>query len=193
MQELRAEGYLPAAIRNYLALLGWGAGDDATVISTQELTERFSLERVSRNPARFDETKLRWLNGLYIRALPVAELARQLAEYLAVDGPPQARDPKLALDPDRLARAAAISQEKMQVLAEFWPLAGFLFVAPHAYDEKARSAGSARTVSPRWPPPAPPWPTPRASTSPRCRPRSTTSSSASASSPATSTSRCASP
>ena len=70
MQELRDAGYLPEAVRNYLALLGWGAGDDATVLSTEELIERFTLERVSRNPARFDEAKLRWLNGVYIRELP---------------------------------------------------------------------------------------------------------------------------
>ncbi len=57
----------PEAVRNYLALLGWGAGDDQTVLSTEELVERFTLDRVSRNPARFDETKLRWLNGVYIR------------------------------------------------------------------------------------------------------------------------------
>ena len=59
VQELRDAGYLPEAVRNYLALLGWGAGDDATVLSTEELIERFTLERVSRNPARFDEVKLR--------------------------------------------------------------------------------------------------------------------------------------
>ena len=67
VQELRAAGYLPAAVRNYLALLGWGSGDDATVMATEELVERFQLERVSRNPARFDEAKLRWLDGIYIR------------------------------------------------------------------------------------------------------------------------------
>jgi glutamyl/glutaminyl-tRNA synthetase len=71
VQELRDAGYLPEAVRNYLALLGWGAGDDETILSTEELIERFTLERVSRNPARFDEVKLRWLNGLYIRELPV--------------------------------------------------------------------------------------------------------------------------
>src|SRR5947208_5583701 len=59
--ELRQAGYLPEAVRNYLALLGWGSGDDQTVLSTQELIERFTLEQVSRNPARFDEVKLRWL------------------------------------------------------------------------------------------------------------------------------------
>src|SRR4029077_8572598 len=69
VQELREAGYLPEAVRNYLALLGWGAQDDATVISTEELVKRFALERFSRNPAQFDETKLRWLDGLYIRGL----------------------------------------------------------------------------------------------------------------------------
>jgi glutamyl-tRNA synthetase len=135
--ELREAGYLPAAVRNYLALLGWGSGDDETVISTAELARRFTLERVSRNPARFDEAKLRWMNGLYIRELPVPELAQQLARYLALEhegSPP----PHGQLDPDRLAAAAAISQEKMQVLAEFWPLAGFCFERPAELQEKAR-------------------------------------------------------
>src|SRR5690349_24551139 len=63
--ELRDAGYLPAAVRNYLALLGWGSGDDTTVLSTEELVRRFTLEHVSRSPARFDETKLGWLNGVY--------------------------------------------------------------------------------------------------------------------------------
>ena len=81
LAELRDAGYLPEAVRNYLALLGWGAGDDSTVLSTPELVERFALDRVSRNPAQFDETKLRWLNGVYIRALPVAELTRRLEEF----------------------------------------------------------------------------------------------------------------
>jgi glutamyl-tRNA synthetase len=132
--ELRAAGYLPEAVRNYLALLGWGAGDDATVISTQELTQRFALERVSRNPAQFDETKLRWMNGLYLRALPVAELAARIAEQLERDGPPTAR----GLDRALLERAVAISREKIQVLTEFWPLAGFVFERPASIEEKAR-------------------------------------------------------
>jgi glutamyl-tRNA synthetase len=132
--ELREAGYLPAAVRNYLALLGWGAGDDTTVMDTEELARRFALERVSRNPAQFDEAKLRWMNGLYIRELPAEELARLIAKHLESDGPPEARD----LDPDTLRRAAAISQEKMQVLAEFWPLAAFAFKRPSELDPNAR-------------------------------------------------------
>jgi glutamyl-tRNA synthetase len=122
VQELRDGGYLPEAVRNYLALLGWGAGDDATVLSTAELIERFTLERVSRSPARFDETKLRWLNGLYIRKLAPAELARRLEAFTGREG---------------LQEAARISQEKMQTLADFWPLAGGLLDGP-VEDPKAR-------------------------------------------------------
>jgi glutamyl-tRNA synthetase len=115
VQELRDAGYLPEAVRNYLALLGWGAGDDSTVLSTRELIDRFTLERVSRNPARFDETKLKWLNGLYIRELDPAELTRRLEEFTGRTG---------------LDEAARISQEKIHTLADFVPLAGALLDGP---------------------------------------------------------------
>ncbi len=122
VQELRDAGYLPEAVRNYLALLGWGAGDDATVLSTQELIDRFTLERVSRNPARFDEVKLKWLNGVYIRSLPTDELTRRIEAFTGREG---------------LERAVRISQEKIHTLADFWPLAGSLFDGP-TDDPKAR-------------------------------------------------------
>jgi glutamyl-tRNA synthetase len=131
VQELRDAGYLPAAVRNYLALLGWGAGDDETVLSTAELVERFTLGRVSHNPARFDEVKLRWLNGVHIRGLPLPELAERVEEFLRRDG--HAR----ASEDERLPRAVAISQEKIHTLADFWPLTGPLLDEPVA-DPKAR-------------------------------------------------------
>jgi glutamyl-tRNA synthetase len=123
VQELRAAGYLPEAVRNYLALLGWGDTDDETILSTEELVKRFRIERVSRNPARFDEQKLRWLNGRYVRALGTDELTKRLEGYLGRDGD--------------LRPVVAISEEKMQTLADFWPLAGFFFDGP-ADDPKAR-------------------------------------------------------
>jgi glutamyl-tRNA synthetase len=125
VQDLRAAGYLPEAVRNYLALLGWGDEDDETLIPTDELIRRFRIERVSRNPARFDEQKLRWMNGRYLRQLGTDELTRRLADYL-----PQA-------PADRLRDAVAISEEKIQTLADFWPLAGFIFDGP-ADDPAAR-------------------------------------------------------
>jgi glutamyl-tRNA synthetase len=125
VQELRDAGYLPAAVRNYLALLGWGAGDDQTVLSTDELVERFALQRVSRNPARFDETKLKWLNGVHIRALAVEELAVLEGDFLdEVAGHPGVRGD------ERFVGAVAISQEKIHTLADFWPLTGFIFAGP---------------------------------------------------------------
>jgi glutamyl-tRNA synthetase len=122
VQELRDAGYLPEAIRNYLALLGWGDEDDETIIPTGELVKRFRIERVSRNPARFDEQKLRWLNGRYMRELSLDELTRRLEAYTGRTG---------------LREAAAISAEKMQTLADFWPLAGFIFDGP-VDDPRAR-------------------------------------------------------
>jgi glutamyl-tRNA synthetase len=132
VQELRDAGHLPEAVRNYLALLGWGAGDDQTILTTQELVERFTLDRVSRNPARFDEVKLGWLNGVWIRRLPVGELTGRIAERLRHDGHDAGAD-----DP-RLERAVAISQEKIHTLADFWPLAGPLLAEP-VEDPKARA------------------------------------------------------
>jgi glutamyl-tRNA synthetase len=89
VQELRAAGYLPEAVRNYIALLGWGDADDETLISTDELVKRFRIERVSRNPAQFDEQKLRWMNGRYMRELGTEEITRRLEE---LTGRPGARE-----------------------------------------------------------------------------------------------------
>jgi glutamyl-tRNA synthetase len=124
VQELRASGYLPAAVRNYLALLGWGADDDATVMSTAELVERFRVEDVGKAAAIFDEKKLRWLNGRYMRELPPEEYCRVVAQHLNRE-----------LD-DRLRAACEIVQEKAQTLEEVWPLIRFLFEPPVS-DEKA--------------------------------------------------------
>jgi glutamyl-tRNA synthetase len=115
VQELRDAGYLPEAVRNYLALLSWGAGDDATVLTTAELIERFTLDRVSHKPARFDEVKLKWLNGVHIRELSVEELTRRLEAFTGRE---------------QLGAAVRISQEKLHTLADFWSLSGFLFDGP---------------------------------------------------------------
>src|SRR4051812_43146163 len=122
VQELREAGYLPEAVRNYLALLGWGYDDTTTFFTTQDLIDRFSLERVSKGAAVFDEQKLRWMNGRYIRELDVEDLARRLEQRT---GHPE------------LGPAAAITQEKMQTLDDFEKLSGWLFEEVYDYDEKA--------------------------------------------------------
>jgi glutamyl-tRNA synthetase len=123
VQEFRDMGYLPEALNNYLALLGWGSEDDETILSADELAQRFSLERVSKNPARFDHQKLRWMNGRYMRALPVQELTERLERFTGRSD---------------LRATVEISQEKMQTLADFETLAGFIFDGP-ADDPKARA------------------------------------------------------
>jgi len=124
VQELREAGYLPAAVRNYLALLGWGTDDDTTVMATEELVRRFRVEDVGRSAAIFDEKKLRWLNGRFMRELPLAEYTATVARHLG-------REPD-----ERLRAACAIAQEKAQTLAEVWDLIRFLFEPP-VDDEKA--------------------------------------------------------
>jgi glutamyl-tRNA synthetase len=124
VQELREAGYLPAAVRNYVALLGWGADDDATLISTQELVQRFRVEDVGRAAAVFDEKKLRWMNGRYMREMPLDEYTEAVARHLSRPAD------------ERLRTACEIVQEKAQTLAEVWPLIRFLFEPP-VEDEKA--------------------------------------------------------
>ena len=118
VQELREGGYLPAAVRNYLALLGWGADDDATLISTAELVERFRVEDVGSAAAIFDEKKLRWVNGRYMRELPLDEYTAAVAAHTGREAD------------KRLRAACEIAQDKAQTLDQVWPLIGFLFEPP---------------------------------------------------------------
>jgi glutamyl-tRNA synthetase len=117
-QELREAGYLPAAVRNYLALLGWGTDDDTTLMSTEELVRRFRVEDVGRSAAVFDERKLRWVNGRFMREMPLDEYTAAVARHLG-------REPD-----ERLRAACEIAQEKAQTLTEVWPLIRFLFEPP---------------------------------------------------------------
>jgi glutamyl-tRNA synthetase len=122
VQELRDAGYLAEAIRNYLALLGWGFDDTTTFFTTDELVERFSLERVSKGAAVFDEQKLRWMNGQYLRGLSSGALTERLEALTGRSG---------------IGPAVEIAQEKMQTLADFEKLCGWLYDKPAGYDEKA--------------------------------------------------------
>jgi glutamyl-tRNA synthetase len=123
VQELRDQGYLPAAVRNYLALLGWGFDDSTEYFTTEQLIENFSLERVSKSPAVFDEQKLRWMNGRYLREMDAGELTELLERQTGRTG---------------LRPAVEVSQEKMQTTTDFWHLAGWLYER-RPTDEKAWS------------------------------------------------------
>ena len=129
VQELRDAGYLPEAVRNYLALLGWGTVDDTTLMSTGELIERFEIERVGRAAAIFDERKLRWMNGRFMREMNPETYERRLAEHLARSDP-EAGNAFAAADPQRRRAACEAVREKAQTLDEAWPLIRFLFCQP---------------------------------------------------------------
>jgi glutamyl-tRNA synthetase len=133
MSAYREAGYLPEAVNNYLALLGWSPGEDETIVSMDQMIERFSLSAVSKNPAVFDPAKLEWMNGVYVREMTdsgFVEATRPLIEA----------DLGRALGNDELAAfesLAALVKERTKLLAEVPDQARFLFVAPETYDEKA--------------------------------------------------------
>jgi glutamyl-tRNA synthetase len=128
IDEFMAAGYLPEALLNFLALLGWAPDGETTVMSRDELIERFSLERVSPSPAQFDYKKLDWLNGVYLRELPLTDFTHRLVLWLGENGHDW--------DAELVARVAPIVQEKIEKLAEFPGFAGFFFgeVAPQPDD-----------------------------------------------------------
>jgi glutamyl-tRNA synthetase len=119
VDELRAEGYVAPALLNFLALLGWSYDDRTTVMTRDELIERFSLDRVIKSPAAFDYTKLAWMNGVYLRAMAPGELADVLVEYL--------RDQGYAWPEETVRASAPLVQEKIDTLGAFPSFAGFLF------------------------------------------------------------------
>jgi glutamyl-tRNA synthetase len=135
VQDLAARGYLPEATRNYLALLGWGTEDDTTIMTTEELLRRFRVERVGRSAAVFDEAKLRWLNGRFMRDLGAERYEQRLAAHLRRTEP-EAVASFEAAPPSRRRAACEIVADKAQTLAEVWPLIAFLFREPEI-DERA--------------------------------------------------------
>jgi glutamyl-tRNA synthetase len=119
VDELRRQGYYAPALMNFLALLGWSYDDKTTIMSPEELIERFSLDRVVPSPATFDYEKLDWLNGMHLRALSADEYADELVKFL--------RDQGYNWDETLVRRAAPIVQEKIERFGQFPEFAGFLF------------------------------------------------------------------
>jgi glutamyl-tRNA synthetase len=119
VDEFRAAGYVPPALMNFLALLGWAPDGETTLMSRDELIERFSLERVGASPATLDYAKLDWMNGVYLRAFSREEFAGALVTYLGEQG--------FEWDAERVWQAAPVVQEKIARLGEFPAFAGFLF------------------------------------------------------------------
>jgi glutamyl-tRNA synthetase len=132
----RADGYIPAALMNFLALLGWSYDDHTTVMSPAELVERFSLERVGPSPATFDYQKLDWLNGVHLRALPLDEYADHLLRWLSDQG--------IEWPEVRVRQTIPLVQEKIEKLSQYPDFVRFFFEAVTDTGADAAVSGAAR-------------------------------------------------
>jgi glutamyl-tRNA synthetase len=136
---LRGRGFLPEAVLNYLALLGWSMGEDRELFSLDEMVAAFTLDRVSRNPARFDPKKLQVINGIKIRELKRDDFVSRITPFLQaaalVAVPPTAEQAAV------LAAAAPLVQERMSLLAEAVDLLRFLLVDEGAFQVDPDAAG----------------------------------------------------
>ena len=119
VEDFRADGYLPDALVNFLALLGWSYDDKTTIMSREELVERFTLDRVGASPATFDYAKLDWMNGVYLRALDPDGYATALLMWLREQG--------YEWDEQVVRATVPLVQEKIAKFSEYPDFAGFLF------------------------------------------------------------------
>src|SRR5690349_3428486 len=119
VDEFRVAGYLPEALMNFLALLGWAPDGETTIMDRAELIERFSLDRVGSSPSTLDYEKLDWMNGVYLRALPPDVYADRLVAFL--------RDAGYDWPEETIRAAAPLVQEKIERLGQFPEFAGFFF------------------------------------------------------------------
>lgn len=129
--EYRNDGFLPEAVMNYLARLGWAHGDQE-IFSRQELIEKFDLPAVGKSPSVFDMDKLTWLNTHYLKTLPEDDIANRLLPFLAKIGIKAASDA-------RLQRIVVNLRERAKTLKEMAQMAEYFFRDDHAVDDAARA------------------------------------------------------
>lgn len=130
----RESGYLPEAVVNFLALLGWNPGNDQEILSMDELIAHFSLERCSKSGAKFDYEKGKWFNHQYIQQQSNAEIARLFMPVVESHG--------VKADAAYVELVAGMMKERVSFVKDLWAQSSFFFVAPETYDEK--------TVKKRW-------------------------------------------
>jgi glutamyl-tRNA synthetase len=130
VDSFRDDGILPEALMNYLSLLGWSKDAETTFLSKEELIAAFEIERVSKNPARFDVEKLEWMNNHYIQRLDDEDLAARCLHFLSRAG--------LSPDLHLLRRAMPLVKERMNKLTACVDLLRFLFTDDLAFDDKAQ-------------------------------------------------------
>ena len=113
--DYRTQGYLPEAMTNFLALLGWSLDDKTELLSKEEVTSHFAIERVSQTAAIFNKDKLDWMNGVYIRALTLDEFTARALPFLGYNLPPEVERP---LDAGYAKKVLALVQERAKTLVE---------------------------------------------------------------------------
>jgi glutamyl-tRNA synthetase len=131
IDEYRKQGYLPGAMVNFLALLGWSLDDRTELLSQEELIKYFSLERVGKTAAIFNKDKLEWMNGVYLRKLSPGEFVQQAMSFLDRDLPESVRRP---LDKSYISQVLSLIQERAKTLAEVPQLTSFFFLDELQYD-----------------------------------------------------------
>lgn len=129
--EYKKQGYLPQAMVNFLALLGWSLDDKTELLDRKELVRHFSLERIGKTAAIFNLEKLRWLNGVYLRGLSIEELVKRTLPFLEAGLPSIVARP---LSKGYVSQIMPLIQERMRTLAEAVELADFFFIDELDYD-----------------------------------------------------------
>ena len=124
--EYLKEGYLKESLISYLATLGWNDGSEQEIFSIQELVQKFSIEHVQRSPAQYDEKKLSWVNGLYIRALTSEELDKKLQSYWSTSALKHNREYRI--------KVLEISKDRLKLLSQINELVDFFFMEPTIND-----------------------------------------------------------
>ena len=117
--EYRVQGYLPEALLNFMVLLGWSLDGSTEVVPLQDITDNFTLDRITKSAAIFDQEKLQWMNGVYIRDLRADDLAERMTDYI-----PSKLDEE---DQDYLIDIAPLVQERLKRLDESDEMTGYFF------------------------------------------------------------------
>jgi glutamyl-tRNA synthetase len=129
--EYREMGYLPEALFNFLVLMGWSLDDKTEIMTRRQMIENFTLERMSKTPAAFNEEKLDWMNGVYIRNLSVEDLTSKVLPFMEKDLPPEIKRP---LDVDYVRQIVPLMRERINTLKDAAAYADFFFVDKLEYE-----------------------------------------------------------
>jgi glutamyl-tRNA synthetase len=135
VEAFRDEGFLPEALLNYLALLGWSLDGETTIVTAEQLKANFTLERISKNPAIFDIEKLEWMNGVYIRQMDPAAFVERMMPYLESAGLATRADAQAR--PEWYQALAPLVAERVKRMTEVAPMVAFLFSEDVSPDSEA--------------------------------------------------------